>query len=201
MLPFGLTVDDIRLGVSRVRNRVLAQVFRELGYVEQWGSGIGRMSAACIETGLAVPADQDDLDDRLVWIGVGDRGVELIAIDQGERLLVIESHADALQERTEGGPMSKRYELKPGVVDLDTTEEYDTRGNRIDSAYVDRVVDDVHAKLRAGLRSRAPVPPNRVLPHSRTAPACGRAAGGPRGGHLVRPRARSLERLLIGGVR
>lgn len=46
--------------------------------------------------------------------------------------------------------MSKRYELEPGVVDLDTTEEYDTKGNRIDSAYVERAVADVHAKLRAG---------------------------------------------------
>jgi hypothetical protein len=51
------------------------------------------MSAACAEAGLPVPADQDDLDDRPVWIGVDDRGVELgvIAIDQGERLLVIEA--------------------------------------------------------------------------------------------------------------
>ncbi len=38
-----------------------------------------------------VPADWDDMDDRLVWIGVDARGVELeiIGIDQGERLLVI----------------------------------------------------------------------------------------------------------------
>lgn len=47
------------------------------------------------------PADQDDLDDRLVWIGVDDRGVELevIGIDQGERLLVI--HAMPTHYRSE----------------------------------------------------------------------------------------------------
>ncbi len=38
-----------------------------------------------------VPADSDDLDDRLLWVGVDDRGVELevIGIDQDGRLLII----------------------------------------------------------------------------------------------------------------
>ncbi|MDE2050869.1 MAG: hypothetical protein KGJ72_07610 [Gammaproteobacteria bacterium] len=51
LLPFGLTVQDMRDGVSRLHNRVIARVFRELGYIEQWGSGIRRMSAACREAG------------------------------------------------------------------------------------------------------------------------------------------------------
>lgn len=55
LLPFGLTVQDMRDGVSRLRNRVIARVFRELGYIEQWGSGIRRMSAACREAGLEEP--------------------------------------------------------------------------------------------------------------------------------------------------
>jgi len=40
--------------------------------------------------------------------------------------------------------------LEPGVVDLDIAEEYDTKGNRIDNAYVERAVADVQTKLRAG---------------------------------------------------
>lgn len=55
LLPFGLTIDEIQLGVSRVRNRVLARVFRELGYVEQWGSGIQRMTRACVDAGHPPP--------------------------------------------------------------------------------------------------------------------------------------------------
>jgi predicted HTH transcriptional regulator len=56
LLPFGLTVEEIRRGVSRLRNRVIGRVFHELGLIEQWGSGIGRMTAACIEAGLDEPA-------------------------------------------------------------------------------------------------------------------------------------------------
>jgi len=40
VLLAGFTLDDIRQGVSRLRNRVIGQVFKELGYIEQWGSGI-----------------------------------------------------------------------------------------------------------------------------------------------------------------
>jgi ATP-dependent DNA helicase RecG len=55
LLPFGLTVEDIRLGVSKLRNRVLGRVFHALGLIEQWGSGIQRMTAACREAGLDTP--------------------------------------------------------------------------------------------------------------------------------------------------
>ena len=46
---------DIRRGVSRLRNRVMGRVFHELGLIEQWGSGIQRMTAACVEAGLGEP--------------------------------------------------------------------------------------------------------------------------------------------------
>jgi len=55
ILPLGLTIDDIRRGVSKLRNRVIGRVFHELGLIEQWGSGIQRMTAACEEAGLRVP--------------------------------------------------------------------------------------------------------------------------------------------------
>jgi len=55
VLLAGLTIDDIRDGVSRVRNRVMARVFHELGLVEQWGTGVQRMVASCVEAGLPEP--------------------------------------------------------------------------------------------------------------------------------------------------
>jgi ATP-dependent DNA helicase RecG len=55
LLPFGLTVDDLRRGISKLRNRVIGRVFHELGLIEQWGSGIQRMASACHEAGLTAP--------------------------------------------------------------------------------------------------------------------------------------------------
>ncbi|MFY1112072.1 MAG: ATP-binding protein [Methanosarcinaceae archaeon] len=42
LLP-GLTVEDMLQGVSKIRNRVIARVFRELDLIEQWGSGVRRI--------------------------------------------------------------------------------------------------------------------------------------------------------------
>jgi predicted HTH transcriptional regulator len=55
LLPFGLTIGDIMQGVSKLRNRAIGRVFHELHLIEQWGSGIQRMTAACQEAGLAAP--------------------------------------------------------------------------------------------------------------------------------------------------
>ena len=55
LLPFGLVVDDILQGVSRLRNRVIGRVFKELRLIEQWGSGVGRMIESCNEHGLPAP--------------------------------------------------------------------------------------------------------------------------------------------------
>ena len=55
LLPFGLTLDDLPQGISKLRNRTIGRVFHELGLVEQWGSGIQRMIATCREAGLAPP--------------------------------------------------------------------------------------------------------------------------------------------------
>lgn len=55
LLPFGLTLEDLPRGVSKLRNRVIGRVFHELGLVEQWGSGAQRMIAACRDSGLPAP--------------------------------------------------------------------------------------------------------------------------------------------------
>ncbi|MBN1192812.1 MAG: putative DNA binding domain-containing protein [Coriobacteriia bacterium] len=55
MLVPGLTIADVLGGVSKLRNRVIGRVFRELGLIEQWGSGVARMREACSAAGVAEP--------------------------------------------------------------------------------------------------------------------------------------------------
>ena len=54
-LPNGLTEADLLQGRSEIRNRVLARVFRELGYIEHWGSGLQRIKQICEAEKLATP--------------------------------------------------------------------------------------------------------------------------------------------------
>jgi ATP-dependent DNA helicase RecG len=55
----GLTVEDITQGVSRVRNPVIAHVFRELDLIEQWGSGVQRMFKEAEKLKLPMPEFQE----------------------------------------------------------------------------------------------------------------------------------------------
>ncbi len=51
LLP-GMTIQDMKDGVSKIRNPVIASVFRELGLIEQWGSRIKRIFKEVDELGL-----------------------------------------------------------------------------------------------------------------------------------------------------
>ena len=46
-LPHGITLNEALQGRSEIRNKVLARVFKALGYIEQWGSGIARIQQLC----------------------------------------------------------------------------------------------------------------------------------------------------------
>jgi ATP-dependent DNA helicase RecG len=74
LLPFGLTVEDLPRGVSKLRNRVIGRVFHALGLIEQWGSGIQRMTAACRDAGLAAPVFEELATRFRVTIGTARAG-------------------------------------------------------------------------------------------------------------------------------
>ncbi len=52
-LPHGITLEDISNGRSELRNKVLANLFKELGYIESWGSGISRIREICKKHGIS----------------------------------------------------------------------------------------------------------------------------------------------------
>jgi len=53
--PSTITQEDILEGRSEIRNKVIARVFKELNYIEQWGSGIRRIKSSCKARGLREP--------------------------------------------------------------------------------------------------------------------------------------------------
>src|SRR5690606_37131014 len=59
ILVSGMTVEAMKRGVSNLRNRVIARVFRELKLIEQWGSGVSRIFREAQEQGLPEPAIEE----------------------------------------------------------------------------------------------------------------------------------------------
>ena len=58
LLP-GMTIEDMKSGVSKIRNPVIARIFRELKLMEQWGSGVRNILHQSREMGLPEPLVQE----------------------------------------------------------------------------------------------------------------------------------------------
>ena len=87
LLPFGLTIEDLRRGISKLRNRVIGRVFHALGLIEQWGSGIQRMTAACRDAGLADPPTSRRLPPRF-RVTIFTQRVNRPALDDTDQAIV-----------------------------------------------------------------------------------------------------------------
>jgi len=61
-LPYNITLEDIQQGRSETRNRVLANLFKELGLIEKWGTGINRIKKLCIDNGMKEPTFSEKND-------------------------------------------------------------------------------------------------------------------------------------------
>lgn len=59
ILPFGMTIDDFKSGISKIRNRVITRSFKEIGLMKGWGSGYRRIVDFYEENGYPVPEWQE----------------------------------------------------------------------------------------------------------------------------------------------
>lgn len=99
LLPFGLTVDDLHQGISKLRNRVIGRVFHELGLIEQWGSGIQRMTAACLAAGLDRPVlEEVGIHFRVTLRTARTRAPVLDVLDQAVLATLAESQGLSTQQ-------------------------------------------------------------------------------------------------------
>lgn len=55
MLYGGLTIEQIKEGGSKIRNRCIVEVFSRMKIIESWGTGIKRMFSSCKEYGIREP--------------------------------------------------------------------------------------------------------------------------------------------------
>ncbi|WP_208123282.1 RNA-binding domain-containing protein [Facilibium subflavum] len=60
--PNTITATDIANGRSEARNKVVANIFKELGLIEQWGSGINRIKKICETNSLKEPKIEEQND-------------------------------------------------------------------------------------------------------------------------------------------
>ncbi|MFW0858876.1 MAG: RNA-binding domain-containing protein [Dehalococcoidia bacterium] len=67
-LPFGITIEDLyKPHPSVLRNKGIGGVFYDMGWIEQWGSGIDKMRKACVRAGLPEPQFEEYQGFRVIF--------------------------------------------------------------------------------------------------------------------------------------
>ncbi|HJH26797.1 MAG TPA: transcriptional regulator [Methanophagales archaeon] len=67
-LPLGITLEDLfKPHKSVLRNKLIAQVFYDVGFIEQWGTGIRRMIDSCSKQGLPEPKFEEYQGFRVIF--------------------------------------------------------------------------------------------------------------------------------------
>lgn len=59
-LPLGFDIADPTSGCSMIRNQVIASVFKVIGFIERYGTGIPRMIDSCASNGNKPPIFSED---------------------------------------------------------------------------------------------------------------------------------------------
>ena len=68
-LPSGITLADLYKPHSSIlRNRGIAKILYDIGWIEQWGSGIDKMQTACRMAGIPEPQFEEDQGFRVIFM-------------------------------------------------------------------------------------------------------------------------------------
>ena len=76
---YGLTLKRALAGSSRLRNRVIGKVFKNLHLIEEWGSGLRRIVSKCLKAGLPWPKfEVSDNEFKVTLFGIREQRVPLL---------------------------------------------------------------------------------------------------------------------------
>jgi ATP-dependent DNA helicase RecG len=67
-LPIGITIEDLyKPHKSVLRNRLIAQIFFDIGLIERWGTGIQRIIDSCQKQNLPIPIFEEYQGFRVIF--------------------------------------------------------------------------------------------------------------------------------------
>lgn len=92
----GLTYEEIMSGHSKLRNKGIANIFNQMGFIEAWGTGIRRIKQAAKQYGLPNPEIQ--VFDDMFRVNLYRRPLSELSDDSGE---ASEKHRRSIGETSE----------------------------------------------------------------------------------------------------
>lgn len=104
-LPLGITLEDLyKPHKSVLRNRMIAQIFFDVGLIERWGTGVRRIIETCTKQGLPAPIFDEYLGFRVIFR-------KSPAIEDLQKLGINERQTKAVEYVTKKGSIgNKEYQ-------------------------------------------------------------------------------------------
>ena len=133
LLP-GMTIDDMKQGISKIRNSVIARIFREINLIEQWGSGVPRIFKEANELGLPEP--------KILEIGMRLRFI----VPLHETLTVSINKQDNIQSGAQSGAQSEQLLLVLSDSPLSASELVNLLGLESKTGALKRTIKELLEK-------------------------------------------------------
>jgi len=134
-LPYGLSLKKALSGISQLRNRVIGSVFKELGLIEQWGSGLTRMIDICREQNISEPKFEEQ--DHFFRVTLFHDMQEPIITEEWQKMIIkylqtekeiktsTASELLGVSKRTASARLTKMYQL--GIISEISTGPFDPK--------------------------------------------------------------------------
>lgn len=130
-LPLGITLNDLfKPHKSVLRNKLIAQVFYDVGLIEQWGTGIKRMADSCLKRGLPEPKFEEQqgfkvtfrkdifTDDYLKNSGLNERQIKAVVFMKKEGKITNKIYRDLTDLSDEGVRKDLIFLLEKGLIKI-----------------------------------------------------------------------------------
>jgi ATP-dependent DNA helicase RecG len=113
-LPIGITIEDLyKPHKSVLRNRLIAQIFFDVGLIERWGTGIQRIIDSCQKQNLPIPIFEEYQGFRVIFRKPYDK-------EELRKLGLNERQIKAVEYVEKGGSITNREYQKLTLVSRKT---------------------------------------------------------------------------------
>ena len=121
----GVTLERMKEGYSKIRNRALAHAFSYMNLIEAWGSGIPKLMTAMQEYGLREPEFIDmEIAFRVnLYRMVEEEGLSILKTDQGTNQATDQTNQDTNQANQDTNQVIDQVSTKANWSDAELTDK------------------------------------------------------------------------------
>lgn len=132
-LPLGITIEDLykKPHDSVLRNKLIAQVFFDIGYIERYGTGTTKIMELCKEHGIPLPEFREDsggfsvifrkdvyTEEYLMGLGLNERQIKAVMYVKEKGKITNREYRELAELSDEGARIDLKMLVEKGVLQI-----------------------------------------------------------------------------------